>query len=288
MDNSGIIKDLIAGFEPNKLTNLLRRIAPDFRPAAQQLGDFIQEGSPFATAGQLGVIELANTSTVLVAAVHVLGALARRSSKRKQYELAKRILKDGNHNAGIFAFYGDGGHFRLSLVTIAYHGTQRKFSAFRRYTFFVDPALPNKTFLQQMRRANFSTFAGILQTFSLEAVSDEFYKEFEPQFDALASSVKNTSDGDLQKDFALLFVIRIIFLGFVQKKGWLAHSARFLQDYWEEYRRSGRNRQVLQGMAGAAFLRSAQRGAGAPSGLRSCSLFQSDAGSVADVALPER
>ena len=31
-------------------------------------------------------------------------------------------------------------------------------------------------FLNQMRRADFSSFAGIKEAFSLEAVSDEFYK----------------------------------------------------------------------------------------------------------------
>jgi hypothetical protein len=90
-----------------------------------------------------------------------------------------------------------------------------------------------------MRRADFSSFAGIKEAFSLEAVSDEFYKEFEPKFRAIADSVIGIADEDLKQDLALLFVIRVIFLGFVQKKGWLGNNQRFLQDFWEEYKRTG-------------------------------------------------
>ena len=51
----------------------------------------------------------------------------------------------------------------------------------------------------------------------------------------MADSVQGTDDEALKQDFALLFVIRILFLGFVQKKGWLDNNPRFLQDFWQEY-----------------------------------------------------
>lgn len=231
--------NLCREFTSGKLANLLRRTASGFRPGHVSLDDFIEGDDAFEKATQIGVIELPDAQTVIVGVVSVQGELTVRSGKRKQYDLAKQILKTGNHNAGIFAFYDNAGRFRLSLVTISYHGTRLRYSTFRRYTFFVDPKLPNKTFLQQMQRANFSTLAGILETFSLEAVSDEFYREFKPKYDAIAEAVKGTEDDDLKKDFALLFVIRIIFLGFVQKKGWLGDNPRFLEDFWQEYLKSG-------------------------------------------------
>ncbi len=239
MDNRDIIKSLIEGFSSEKLSNLLRRIAPAFRPDIEPLDDFIKDDWPFDSAQKLGVIELPGSQTILVGVVHVKRALTSRSSKKTQYELGKRILKAGNHNAGIFAFYDDGGRFRLSLITVTYSGTRRRFSTFRRYTFFVDPDLPNKTFVNQIGRADFSSLENILEAFSLEAVSDAFYQEFKPQYDALADAVQGTQDEQLKQDFALLFVIRTIFLGFVQKKGGLGGNPRFLQDFWQEYRNSG-------------------------------------------------
>ncbi len=234
------INALVENYGSQGLTNLLRCIAPTFRPAQDDLGRILREDDPFIEARRLGQIELDTATSVLVAEVQVEGELAARTSRRRQYDLAKRILKEERHNAAIFAFYDANGRFRLSLVTVTYHGTRRQFSTYRRYTFFVAPGLPNKTFVQQFRKADFSTLEGILETFSLEAVSDEFYREFKPHFDRLAKSVQGTDDPALKQDFALLFVIRTIFLGFVQKRGWLGQrrlgqSPRFLQDFWQEY-----------------------------------------------------
>ncbi len=222
-------------FTPGQLLSLLRQIAPAFRPGRGFLASHLKDDEPFDKAEQIGIIEFPDAQTVMVSVMRIKGELTARSSKGKQYEIAKRILKYGNHNAGIFVFYDGAGRFRFSLITVTYHGTRRQFSTFRRYTFFVDPELSNKTFLQQMRRADFSTLSGILETFSLEAVSDEFYKEFKPKFDAIAAAVQGTADAGFKQDFALLFAIRIIFLGFVQKKGWLGGDPKFLQGFRAEY-----------------------------------------------------
>ncbi len=238
MDSREIIKSLIKHFSLSSLRNFFRRIAPTFRPEEAELNEFFKNNWPFDNAQQLGIIDLPDSQSVLIAAVHVEQELTTRSSKKIQYELGKRILKASNHNAGIFAFYDDAGRFRFSLITVFYSGIRRQFSSFRRYTFFVDPTLPNKTFINQIGRADFSSLNGILEAFSLEAVSDAFYQEFKPKYDAIAEAVLDTTEEQLKKDFALLFVIRIIFLGFVQKKGWLGDNPRFLQDFWKEYQNS--------------------------------------------------
>jgi hypothetical protein len=150
-------KDLCRAFSPEKLKNLFRRAAPGFRPEGRSLADYLKEDASFDAAEQVGILELPDAKTVIVGVVHTRGELTARSSRRKQYDLAKAILRAGNHNAGIFAFYDDAGRFRFSLVTVTYHGTRRQFSTYRRHTFFVVPDLPNKTFLQQMERADFST-----------------------------------------------------------------------------------------------------------------------------------
>ena len=233
-----IWENLCKSFTPERLTNTLRLVVPNYRPMEGSLDSFITDNS-FDNAVQIGVIEISGTQTVVVGTVRVKDELTARSGKRKQYDFIKDILRHSNHNAGIFAFYDNVGRFRFSLVTINYQGTQRLYSTFRRYTFFIDPELPNKTFLQQMQRANFSDLSGILETFSIEAVSDEFYKDFKDRFDDLAAAVQGTDELSLKDDLALLFVIRIIFLGFVQKKGWLGNNSKFMQHFWEEYRQSG-------------------------------------------------
>ncbi len=241
------LKPLLEGYTHERLTYLMRRIAPfqqdkEFEPFDR----LVKEGWPFDTVQKLGVIEFPDVQkNVVVADVHSVRELTSRSGKKMQFDLGKRILKAGNYNAGIFAFYDDAGRFRLSLITTTYHGTRKQFSPYRRYTFFVDPELPNKTFVLQFGKADLSSMAQILEAFSLEAVSDAFYQEFRPRYDQIAREVVGTTDEALRQDFALLFAIRTIFLGFVQKKGWLGENPRFLQDFWREYQRSNRPRNTF-------------------------------------------
>lgn len=233
-------QDLCEAFTPEDLGVILRRVAPGFRPERDFYEGFIHDET-FGKATQIGVIELGDAQTVIVGAIHVKSELIARLGRRKQYDLAKTILRYGNHNGGLFVFYDDYGRFRFSLVTVTYHGVRRRFSTFRRYTFFIDPQLSNKTFLQQMQHADFSSISGLLEAFSIQAVSDEFYKDFKGKYDALAVAVQGTDAELLKHDFALLFAIRIIFLGFVQKKGWLGNNPKFLQNYLEEYLNSKNN-----------------------------------------------
>ncbi|HXK97578.1 MAG TPA: hypothetical protein PK828_06875, partial [Limnochordia bacterium] len=231
-------ESLCKGFASDKLSSALRVAAPSFRPVQDSL-EAVVDDDLFNKAEQIGLIELQNAQSVVVATIHTKRELNIRSGKRKQYELAKRILRYKAHDAGIFAFYDDSGRFRFSLVTVAYHGTKREYSTFKRYTFYVDPCLSNKTFIQQIQKASFTDISGILETFSIEAVSDEFYREFKDHYDRLSNGVQGTDNEVLKRDFALLFAIRIIFLGFVQKKGWLGDNPRFMQDFLGEYKQLG-------------------------------------------------
>ena len=113
---STYIQNIIRDFSPQQLAKFVRQKAGLFRPAYEVFNAYLKKEEAFDRAEQIGLIEFSNTQTLIVAAIHVADTLTTRSSKRKQYELAKRILKAGNHNAGIFAFYDDGGRFRLSLV----------------------------------------------------------------------------------------------------------------------------------------------------------------------------
>ncbi|MGC8734851.1 MAG: Eco57I restriction-modification methylase domain-containing protein, partial [bacterium] len=54
--------------------------------------------------------------------------LSERSSKKKQFELAKTILKNGFIDAGFFVFYDDNKNFRFSLVFRTYDINKTEFS----------------------------------------------------------------------------------------------------------------------------------------------------------------
>lgn len=98
---SDYIHSIIRNFSSHQLSNFIRLKATHFRPVHDILNAFLKRDENFDRAEQIGVIEFSNAQTVIVATIHVADTLTARSSKRKQYEMAKRILKADNHNAGI-------------------------------------------------------------------------------------------------------------------------------------------------------------------------------------------
>lgn len=236
MDKS-ILHNLAKNFSTKRLQGFLRRANAHFVPKDEDLGDIsLPEGFSVSDLKQLGEIPFPDGRRLIVVSSRVERELTTRTGRKAQYDIAKRVLRSQDADAGLFVFYDNDGRFRMSLVVVHYLGRRRSFSHYRRYTYFVDPELPNKTFVTQLSKADFGSLDSLLEAFSIAAVTDEFYREFEPIFQKLVHSVRGTDDDDLKWDFALLFTIRTIFLGFLQKRGWLGDNPRFLQDFWNAYR----------------------------------------------------
>jgi len=237
MNNTqSILQNIIDDFSPKKFTRFFREISGgNFRELNEDIhgykDDFFSEG---LTLGEIDCTD----AKICVSTFKTNKALSERSGKKAQYEKAKKYLRDNaNYNAGIFIFYDKEGNFRFSLIfDIPLPNGKRDWSSFRRFTYFISIHKPNKTFRLQIGRADFSEFRTIQKAFSIDAVTDEFYKSFKPNFDKLAENVEGTGKKDLKQNFALLFIIRIIFLGFVQKKGWLNNDEEFLINFWKEYK----------------------------------------------------
>lgn len=170
--------------------------------------------------------------------IHVKRPLTDRTARKKQFNKAVEILKNEYVQAGLFVFYDDNHSFRFSLIYPIYKGTQRIYSNYRRHSFYVSENLPNKTYQLQLRAYKMDSLAELKEMFSVERVSDLFYKEFKNEYEELQKGIKHLYNQKVNEqqsgDFGLLFIIRIIFLGFVQKKGWLGDS-NFIQDYLKSY-----------------------------------------------------
>ncbi len=235
--NKSMLREIVKNFSTKALQNFLRKASHNYSPRTESL-DYISLPETFTVSDlqQLGEIPFEDGRLLIIVGAKVEGELTSRSGRKAQYDIAKRLLKHKNADAGLFVFYDKDGRFRMSLVVVHYLGRKKTFSHYRRYTYFVDPNLPNKTFINQLSKADFSSLDSLLEAFSIAAVTDEFYREFEPIFQKLVRNVQGTNDDNLKWDFALLFTIRTIFLGFLQKRGWLGNNPQFLQDFWKEYR----------------------------------------------------
>ena len=214
------LKELIVSFSPDKLVTFLRRRSTSFRQAREEYTEFSRE--QFRDVTKVGDIKFADEmkSNLIVVTARVMKPLSERSGKKLQYDIAKKILSSGFFDAGIFVFYDAQGSFRFSLIYPQYIGKKKSWSNFRRFTYFASPDLANKTFIKQIGEGDFSTLDKVKESFSLAKVTNDFYNEFKGHFEKLCGAVKAKYDKpgeDEIKNFALRFVIRVIFLGLDRK-----------------------------------------------------------------------
>jgi len=241
VDNRTLLKKCIDEFSKENLVNVFRRICPKYSYQEENYSHYLDKyAEKIKSLQKLGSAEDDEASRLLFFMGEIKGLYSSQTGKKMQYELAKEILKAENYDAGLFAFYDSAGNFRFSLVHALYSGKKRSFNNFRRYTYLVLKNTPNKTFLNQIGKSELSSMDKILEAFSIEAVSKDFYAGFQPKFEKIASVIRGDTalTEDARRNFALLFVIRIVFLGFIQKKGWMGGSKGFIQDLWKEYKES--------------------------------------------------
>jgi len=227
--NENRFKNLIKNFSPELLTETFQKSHEFFRPK-NDLNISIKDDK-FTNISQFGEFELEDNTKILAISAKILTPLSERSGRKNQYDIAKKILKDNpRFNAGIFIYYDNKGDFRMSLIYAEYLGTKVDYSAFRRFTYFVSSSLENITFINQVAPFNFTKLKELKDLFSVEKVTKEFFKKYHDLFlDTLEDFEKNeifqntVVKNGISKtpDFVKKMMGQIVFLYFVQKKGWL-------------------------------------------------------------------
>jgi hypothetical protein len=234
-----ILENIITDFAPENFVLFFRRKSQQFTQRQENLACYNDEY--FQAVQKLGEIKFPDGDELLVCTLSAQKPLSERSGKKAQYEKAKKILKEKQvYAAGIFIFYDTNGNFRFSLVYPEYTGDKRQWSNFRRFTYFVSAEFTNKTFLKRIGESDFSTLAKIKEAFAVGPVTDLFYKDFFVEYDKLVQAVKTTNKiaEDKARDFVLLFAIRTIFLGFIQKRKWLGDNEKFIQSFLDAYQKT--------------------------------------------------
>jgi hypothetical protein len=76
--------------------------------------------------------------------------------------------------------------------------------------------------------------------FDVEKITEEFYNEYKKVFKILRDDLFcQTNDDKWAHDYALQFLNRLMFLYFVQRKGWMRGDKEFLNTFWQAYLKSG-------------------------------------------------
>ncbi|HED37422.1 MAG TPA: hypothetical protein ENI76_04145, partial [Ignavibacteria bacterium] len=244
-----ILKNIISRPDTDKLIKFFRVKDRAFTPHLEELSQYNDEN--FQKGLQIGSVNFKNEGrNLIVCTFDVQKPLSERSGKKAQYEKAKKILKELQFDSGIFIFYDEDDNFRFSLVYADYLGKKRDWSAFRRFTYFVSNDQTNKTFLQRIGDGDFSTLENIKDAFSVEKVTNKFFEEFRFYFEKTKNEFEKTnkntvclwlkdrySDEEYKEQinkFTYTFLGRIIFVYFLQRKGWIENKTNYLRKSIED------------------------------------------------------
>jgi adenine-specific DNA-methyltransferase len=222
------LEELIKSYSGEKLADLLFQAG--FEKSTKNLDSLLPVDDIFSSSLQLGEIKTNDNQKVLVVETKVSSDLSERSSRKKQFDIGKKLLQNNQaYAAGLLVFYDEKGNFRLSLVHPKFEGTKRSYNSFKRYTFYVNPAHSNKTFINQFSGASFATLDSIKEVFSVAKVTFDFFKEYKRLFEQIVESIKKDEhfpdfaekNGVTINDVAKKLLGQIVFLYFLQRKGWL-------------------------------------------------------------------
>lgn len=244
-----VLDNLLNGFRVEAARDWLRQMFSSYDPSIKLAlaldRNNKNEGAYFAKVASLGVITKLSesdgsqaTRPLVVVAVEMKENLTERTSRAIQFRLAKRLLTECAHQAipgvqavitqGLFFFYtADGTAYRLSLVSGDFSKRTLKLNDAKRQSFFVDTQKANNV-IRRRFAAKITTYQALLEAFSVESLTDEFYKRLFTWFCWATDATTNvTYPNDLNKDDdnraslnegIIRLITRLMFVWFVRQK----------------------------------------------------------------------
>lgn len=154
--------------------------------------------------------------------------------------MLEKVFDD--YNAALVAYFDDfRKNWKLSFVTVEYeigeNGVELKFKPAKRFSFLVGEGEPSKTYIQQLSPIFDNNLKPSLHeienAFSVARLTKDFYINYRDKFIELVSILEKNKEfieqakliNEKPKKYAITFAKKtlgqIVFLFFVQKKGWL-------------------------------------------------------------------
>lgn len=165
--------------------------------------------------------------------------------RRKRVGLRKLISPYLKYDVdGAIAVFDDGRHWRLSYICDLKDGS----TSAKRFSYILgDENGQYKTPLERLEKVarlnGRLTLSDLRESFSVDALSDEFFDEYHLHYDRIVANLTQTYRRDVARnvstdgtsdtrlhDYVKKMMGRIVFLHFLQKKGWLNGNPTFLRD----------------------------------------------------------
>jgi len=206
------LKTLIENFSVTNLKDVFREKIAAFKPYDENYEYLFDEQitDNYEDIKKIGEADLTNTDDILIITAKTLNQLTTRTEKKRQYEIAKKILKEEDKDAAFFIFYDDDGNFRFSLIRVNFIGAKRDFTDFKRYTYFVSPKQTNKTFINQISKCDFNSLDSIQEAFSVEPITKQFYEKLQRWYFWAIKNVEFPKDAEQETNGREVAIIRLI------------------------------------------------------------------------------
>ena len=153
--------------------------------------------------------------------------------RRKRVGLRKLISPYLKYDVdGAIAVFDDGRHWRLSYICDLKEGS----TSAKRFSYILgDEDGQYKTPLERLEKVaklnGRLKLADLKESFSVDALSDEFFDEYHIHYDRIVAELaRQWKTGSIHHDYVKKMMGRIVFLHFLQKKGWLNGNPTFLRD----------------------------------------------------------
>ena len=229
---------LIPSFSVENAISFFKKNIRSFKTVSEDFSHILKSDDleKFSLVKKIGEASLDGSGDLLVFTAKFNGDLSERTSKKIQFEIAKKILKNDFKDGAIFIFYDKTGNFRFSFIRRNYGDKENKHTNWKRYTYFVDKEKTNKTFKDRIGNCTFSSLDEIQEAFSVEKLNKEFYQNIAKAFYSLIGgkikinskeedykltlklpSVSDT-DKSVHQKFAVRLVGRTIFCWFLKNK----------------------------------------------------------------------
>lgn len=239
-------------YSTKNFVDLVREIFPNIHFVSPD--NFNKEFTNFSSHIE-GSIHIGNfitpdTKKIVVMAVQLKKAGYVENARSTQRSYAKKLIENGNADAAFIAFYTEGEpKWRLSLVRLDYEmkiengrlKAAESLTPAKRYSYLVGQDEPCHTAISRFYRfiadsaANpeHPTLDDLEEAFSVEKVTDEFFNLYCEKFHQLREQLESIEDFRIEAEqhnftsaqFAKKLMGQIVFLYFLQKKGWLGVKA---------------------------------------------------------------
>lgn len=243
---------LKSSYDIKNYVDLIREIFPRVNMVSPDKfrKEFTNFSSHIEGSVHVGTYKTSDKKTIIILAVQLKKERYVENSRSTQRSYAKKLIQNANADAAFIAFYTEGEQkWRLSFVRLDYQmkiedgrlKAREDLTPAKRYSYLVGQNEPCHTAISQFKKfildsmsdSHHPTLDDLENAFSVEKVTDEFFKLYCEKFHQLREKLEANEDFRIEAEqhnftsvqFAKKLMGQIVFLYFLQKKGWLGVGA---------------------------------------------------------------